>query len=169
MRLIITLLALFACLFHVTGQTSSKYMISRLTPEGKLYFIKPMTWQSDHLRVEADLTIHVQNDTDSMTIVCNMSLLHKDKGGLPNAVSLVGDPLLAADSISLLYVEQKRNRWHSRIQAEWTQPQAFSYLARPQLSIDYQPTSYTVILTGKQLKNWQSALAIISMETGKSQ
>lgn len=168
MRLITTLLLLLICLFHVSGQTSAKYMISRLTPEGKLYFIKPMTWQADQLRVEADITILVWEENDSLTVVCNLSILDKEHGGLPNAVSLVDDRSLAADSLSLLYVERNRNRWHSRIRAEWHQPQAFSLLSKPQLSIVYPQTSYTVILSGKQLKNLQSALSIIVMETGKT-
>lgn len=165
MRLIPTLLLLCLVSFAGMAQSTKNILLKRLTPEGMVYFIKPVTYKGETGKMEVDFTFFQPNDSDTLRLTINTTLSSKTIKGAPETVIIQSTTTLPCDSIQLLFLERNRQSWESRVSSIWYTPATIDALTNNhQLVLTYPSTTITLIATNKARKRLDVALTTIRYE-----
>ncbi len=167
MRLIPLIFALLITA-AASAQSTKNIMLKRLTPEGMVYFIKPLIYKGETGKVEVDFTFFQPKDTDSLRLTINATLEDKTIKGTPETFALQSSTTLPSDSLSLLYLEREGNQWQSRLSGIWDTPATLDALSGDhQLVLRYPSATITLTPRNKARKRLDVALTTIRYEVGR--
>lgn len=167
MRLI-PILFLLLITTAASAQSTRNIMLKRLTPEGMVYFIKPLIYKGQTGKVEVDFTFFQPTDSDSLRLTINATVKDKTIKGTPELMTISSTTSLVSDSLSLLFLERKGNQWQSRVSGIWFTPSTLDYLQNDhQLLLSYPPSTLTLSPRTKARKRLDVALTTIQYELGR--
>lgn len=148
-----------------TAQSTKNIMLKRLTPEGMVYFIKPLVYKGETGKVEVDFTFFQPKDSDSLRLTINATVEDKTIKGTPDAFSIQSSATLPSDSLSLLFLERQGNRWQSRVSGIWFSAATLHNLMREhELVMTYPMRTLTLSPRNKARKRLDVALTTIQYE-----
>lgn len=164
MRLIPLLLLCLAS-FASMAQSTKNILLKRLTPEGMVYFIKPVTYKGETGKMEVDFTFFQPKDSDNLRLTINTTLSNKTIKGAPDTLTIQSKTTLRCDSIQLLFLERNRQSWESRISGIWYTSATINALTNNhQLVLTFPTTTISLEATNKARKRLDVALTTIRYE-----
>lgn len=104
----------------LSAQSSGKYLKQLLQPDYTLYFVRPVTLKSAGAAIIVDFTYrHFPTPEQSGPVTINFSLFTREPVRSVETLQLGDDgkPIVTVTP-TLLYLEQKKGKWHSRCTAE---------------------------------------------------
>ncbi len=117
MKRFLGLLFVLAMVFPAVGQSSQKRYVSRMTPDGVIFFVNPLKLGSltNIKRFEYDMTL--LNWTDSVTV--NFTIESSKMQAPKDLRILSGDKIYECKEFSVLFIDIKKNHYEIRVSSKF--------------------------------------------------